>query len=123
MHRILVVDDDRLVADTLALVFQKHGYDARAAYSTDGALKCACEFPPQLMLCDITMPGSDGLTLVQHMNREFPDCHIIVLTGFYSNLARVHEQAARLSRPLGVLIKPCQPAELLRHADAMLAGV
>jgi len=123
MHRILVVDDDRLVADTLSLVFQRHGYEARTAYSTEDALKCAGQFQPHLMLCDITMPGNDGLTLVRHMNRKFPDCHIIVLTGYHSNLGPVHEQAVRLSRPLGVLTKPCQPAELLRQAGAMLAGV
>jgi len=121
MQRILVVDDDRMVADTLGLIFQKHGYDARAAYSADDALHCAREFSPHLMLCDITMPGRDGLTLVRDINREFPSCHIIVLTGFHSNIEPVNDQAARLARPLGVLTKPCQPAELLRHANAMLA--
>jgi hypothetical protein len=44
-----------------------------------------------------------------------------VLTGFYSNLKSIREQARKLSRPLGVLTKPCQPAELLREAAALLA--
>jgi DNA-binding response OmpR family regulator len=121
MQRVLVVDDDRLVADTLVLIFQKDGFDAQAAYSADEALGCARQFSPNLMLCDITMPGRNGLELVADVSRELPACRIMVLTGFYSNLKPVQEQASKLSRPLEVLIKPCQPTELLRQARALLA--
>ena len=121
-QRVLIVDDDRLVADTLALIFRKSGFDARAAYSTDDALACAREFLPDLLLCDITMPGRDGLGLVLDVTRELPDCRILVLTGFYSNLLTVREHSSKLPRPVGILTKPCQPAELLRQAAAMLAS-
>jgi CheY-like chemotaxis protein len=121
MQRVLIVDDDRLVADTLALIFGKSGFEARAEYSTDKALICARAFAPDLLLCDVTMPGRDGLDLVDDMSRELPSCRILVLTGFYSNLKNVREQARRLRRPVGILTKPCQPAELLREAAALLA--
>jgi CheY-like chemotaxis protein len=121
MQRVLVVDDDRLVADTLTLIFERNGFRARAAYSADEALECAREFGPDLLLCDVTMPGRDGLSLVADMTRELPDCRILVLTGFYSNVKNVREHAQKLSRPLGILTKPCQPAELLREAAALLA--
>ena len=121
MQRVLVVDDERLVADTLALVFTKSGFDARATYSTDDALECAREFQPHLILCDITMPGKDGHALVEEITKELPACRIIILTGFYSNLQRVREQASMLPRQPGILTKPCQPADLLRAANAMLA--
>jgi len=122
MQRVLVVDDDRLVADTLTLIFAKNGFDAKAAYSADQALQCAREFIPHLLLCDVTMPGKDGLALVHDITRELPACRIIVLTGFYSNLKNVREQASKLPRPMGILTKPCQPSELLRQANAMLAS-
>ncbi len=121
MQRVLVVDDEYLVADTLTLVFTKSGFDARTAYSADRALEMAREIEPHLLLCDITMPGKDGHALVDEISREFPACRIIVLTGFYSNLHGVREQAKRLPRPVSVLTKPCQPDELLREAAAMLA--
>ena len=121
MQRVLVVDDDRLVADTLALVFGKSGFDARAAYSADQGLAFAREFNPHLLLCDVTMPGRDGLTLLRDMTKEQPACRVIMLTGFYSNLKSVREQASKLARPVGILTKPCQPAELLREAAALLA--
>jgi CheY-like chemotaxis protein len=121
MQRVLVVDDDRLVADTLTLIFDKSGFEAKVAYSADEALKCARQFNPNLLLCDVTMPGRDGLALVSDINRELPACRIIVLTGFYSNLKNIREQSRRLARPVGILTKPCQPSELLREAAALLA--
>ena len=122
MQRVLVVDDDQLVADTLALIFEKNGFETKTAYSADEALQCAREFDPHLLLCDVTMPGRDGLALALDVTDEFPNCRIIVLTGFYSNLTSVREQANRMSRPMGILTKPCQPAELLRHANDILAS-
>jgi CheY-like chemotaxis protein len=121
MQRVLVVDDDRLVADTLTLIFEKSGFRAKAAYSADQGLECSREFVPNLLLCDISMPGRDGLSLLSDVTRELPACRILVLTGFYSNLKSVREQAGKLSRPVGILTKPCQPSELLREAVALLA--
>ncbi len=121
MQRVLVVDDDHLVADTLALVFEKSGFQARAAYSAEQGLQSSREFLPNLLLCDVTMPGRGGLSLVNDLTRELPACQILVLTGFYSNLKEVREEAARLHRPVGILTKPCQPSELLREAASLLA--
>jgi CheY-like chemotaxis protein len=121
MQRVLVVDDDRLVADTLKLIFEKSGFSAKAAYSAEQGLQFSREFAPNLLLCDVTMPGRDGLSLVGDITRELPGCRIIVLTGFYSNLKNVREQANRLRRPVGILTKPCQPSELLREAATLLA--
>jgi CheY-like chemotaxis protein len=122
MQRVLVVDDDRLVADTLALIFERNGFSAKVAYSADEALVSSREFAPDLLLCDVTMPGRDGLSLAEDMTRELPACRILMLTGFYSNLKSVREQARKLERPLGILTKPCQPSELLREAAALLAS-
>jgi DNA-binding response OmpR family regulator len=122
MQRVLVVDDDRLVADTLTLIFQRNGFVAKAAYSAEEALRSSREFLPHLLLCDVTMPERDGLSLVEDMTREMPACRILVLTGFYSNLKVVREHASKLSRPLGILTKPCQPSELLREVAALLGN-
>lgn len=121
MPRVLIVDDDRLVADTLTLIFERNGFAAKATYSAEEALKSSRESAPDLLLCDVTMPGRDGLSLVEDVSREIPGCRILVLTGFYSNLKNVREHARKLSRPMGVMTKPCQPSELLREAAALLA--
>ena len=122
MQRILVVDDERLIADTLSIILTKHGFDSRATYSAEDALTCARVFHPDLLLCDITMPGRNGLQLMEDISQELPECRMIVLTGYYSNLGRVRDQTSRFRRPARILTKPCQPAELLREAGAMLAS-
>lgn len=122
MHRVLVVDDERLVADTISLVFGRSGFDARTAYSADEALTFARDFQPNLLLCDVSMPGKDGLHLMKEISRELPNCRILLLTGFYSNLATMQKHVARLPRPVGILTKPCQPDVLLREATSLLAS-
>lgn len=121
-QRVLIVDDDHLVADTLGLIFRRSGYNVQACYSADQALMLAREFQPNLLLCDISMPGRDGLALTQDMIRELPSCRILVLTGYQANLHRVREHTRRFAQPVGLFSKPCQPADLLREASAMLAG-
>ena len=121
MQRILVVDDEHLVADTLSLILGKCGFEARPAYSTNEALRPAADFRPHLLVCDITMPDRDGIELIEEMSRMLPECRVLVLTGYYDNLERVVEESRTLTYPAGLLTKPCHPAELVREAGLMLA--
>ena len=66
------------------------------------------------------MPDRDGLGSGAGYYARAACCRIIVLTGFYSNLLSVREESSKLPRPVGILTKPCQPAELLRHAARCL---
>ena len=116
MRRILIVDDEHLVADTLSVIFGKEGFEAHVAYSTEDALLRARELTPDLLLCDLNMPGRDGVELIAELLREQPDCRVMVLTGSMVGLHRLSERTRSLARPLPVLIKPCQPDDLLRKA-------
>jgi len=118
--RILVVDDDPLVAQTLTLVFRRNGFDAATAYDADQALVAVREATPDLVLCDIDMPGRDGISLMTDLTREVPECPILVLTGFYSSLTRVREYTKTLRQQVSIVTKPCQPVDLLRHAGKLL---
>ncbi len=119
MHRVLIVDDEPVIADTLRTIFGKEGFDACVAYSTEDALVRARESAPDLLLCDINMPGRDGLELIQELLREQPDCRVMVLTGSVLGLRRVREGTRGLARPPSILIKPCQPDVLLRQAGEL----
>ncbi len=118
--RILVVDDEPLVAETLTLIFRRHGFDAATAYNADQALAAFRQVKPDLVLCDIDMPGRDGISLMTDLTRELPDCPILILTGFYSSLTKVREFTQTLRQQVSIVTKPCQPTELLRHADDLL---
>jgi CheY-like chemotaxis protein len=119
MH-ILIVDDEPLVAQTLTLVFRRNGFQVETAYDADQALASLRAVPPDLVLCDIDMPGRDGISLMADLTRELPDCPILVLTGFYSGLARVREYTATLRQQVSIVTKPCQPSDLLRQAGVLL---
>lgn len=122
MKRILIVDDEHLVADTLCAIFRNNGFDARAAYSTEEALRSTESFSPELLLCDITMPGRDGIQLMTEFGRALPSCQIVVLTGYHSNIIRIGNQGRSFAKPARILTKPCQPDELLREAVLLLAS-
>jgi DNA-binding response OmpR family regulator len=119
MH-ILIVDDDPLVALTLTLIFRRNGFEASTAHGADQALASTRLTAPDIVLCDIDMPGRDGISLMEDLARELPACPILVLTGFYSSLARVRDYANTLLQPISIVTKPCQPGDLLRHAGALL---
>lgn len=119
-HRVLVVDDDQLVADTLRMVFLASGFESEACYSAEEALKRARSFAPELMLCDVTMPGEDGLKLAAKIFHELPRCQMIILTGYLTNSARQELEVLRRKRPLTVLDKPCPPELLLEEVSQLL---
>ncbi|HVG26567.1 MAG TPA: response regulator [Acidobacteriaceae bacterium] len=119
-QRVLVVDDDRLVADTLRLIFVANGFESEACYSAADGLQRARSFSPELLLCDVTMPEQNGLQLAEAVNRELPECKMLMLTAYSSNAFEVEMEAARMKRPLKLLNKPCRPEVLLKEAVALL---
>jgi DNA-binding response OmpR family regulator len=119
-QRVLVVDDDRLVADTLTLIFRANGFDSEAVYSAAEGLARARTYAPGLLLCDVTMPEESGLQLVKKVHDEMPNCKMLMLTAYSSNAAQVEMQAMETNRPLKLLKKPCRPELLLREASALL---
>jgi len=119
-QRVLVVDDDRLIADTLSLIFKANGFESEACYSAAEGLERARVYDPELLLCDVTMPETTGLELAAKINDEMPNCRILMLTAYATNLAKVSEQSKKMGRPVNVLSKPCRPEELLREVGDLL---
>lgn len=119
-QRILVVDDDRLVADTLSLIYRANGFDSEARYSAADGLERARTYAPSLVLCDVTMPEESGLALAEKMNAEQPACKMLMITAYSSNAAKVELESIRMKRELRLLSKPCPPAELLRATYSLL---
>ena len=118
--RVLVVDDDRLVADTLCLIFQINGFDSEARYSAADGFERAKTYQPAVLLCDVTMPAESGLQLADRMQQEMPSTQMLLLSAYASNAAVVNMQSRRMQRPLKLLSKPCRPDDLLRETRALL---
>ena len=82
--RILVVDDSRDTADSLALLLRLWGHEARAAYDGPSALQMALEYRPDVVLADLELPRMDGCALAGRVRREAgPGVpRLVAVTGF-----------------------------------------
>ena len=78
--RVAVVDDEQIVADTLAEILSLHGYESKALYSGEAAIKEADEFWPEIVLSDVHMQGIDGVEAAIQIRKRCPTCRIILFT-------------------------------------------
>ena len=76
---VLVVDDDKILADTLADILRKHGYRPIALYSGEEALELAQRFRPDVILSDIRMSRLDGIEAATRIRALHPGCRVILL--------------------------------------------
>jgi CheY-like chemotaxis protein len=114
-QRILIVDDERSIADTLAIILTKAGYEASAAYSGDSAIDVAQRTTPALIVSDIQMPGMDGISAALEIRKLLPDCRVILFSGYPES----HMQRAR-DNGFSILSKPLSPQMLLKHIQVAL---
>jgi two-component system cell cycle sensor histidine kinase/response regulator CckA len=112
---VLVVDDDAMLARTLADVLELHGFDARTAGTGQSAIALAREIRPSVAVVDLRLPDMDGLDLASLLHADAQDLQIIILTGNASV-----ETAVRALRDENCeyLIKPIEPSTLVRTMRA-----
>lgn len=82
MRRVLVADDNRDAADSMAVLLEWLGYDVRVAYDGASAIRLADEFEPQLAILDINMPQIDGYEVARTLRQSHGDkVMLVALTG------------------------------------------
>ena len=118
-YKILVVDDEARIVETLALVLRHNGYEIAGAYEGSSALAQASEFHPDLLLTDVVMPGMDGIELSQRVVQQVPTCKVLLLSGNAAT-AQMLERAHKRGLKLQLLSKPVHPLDLLRKIAEML---
>lgn len=120
MDRILLVDDDKELAELLADYLRAENYDVALAFSAEEAIQLFEQNETfSLAVFDIMMPGMSGLELLQQI-RPSSKLPIIMLTGKGSDIDRI------LGLEMGAddyLPKPCNPRELLARIRAVLRRV
>ena len=117
--KVIVVDDQPIIANTLCHVLRGAGYSTFAAYEAEGAMMLCRHHSPALLLSDVIMPGISGIELAQQVSRELPACHIIRFSGHVDTaplLAAAREQGYRFE----CLAKPVHPEDLLARVHTIL---
>ena len=121
VHRVLIVDDERVISDTLLKIFIQAGYDVRAVYSAEGAMEVVrtTHWIPQFTLVDVHLPGMSGIDLAILLKAECPDCKVSLFSG-HASTSDLLEAAARDGHVFDVMAKPVHPTDLLKLASERL---
>jgi DNA-binding NtrC family response regulator len=111
--RVLVVDDEASIADSLSLILQTRGHRARVAYSAEEAILISDEFVPQALISDVVMPGMNGLDLAAYFDERYPACKVLLISGNAIGFGLV-EESVRRGHYHSILPKPIHPAQILQ---------
>jgi len=111
-RRILVVDDNRDAAETLAMMLRLEGNEVDTAFDGEGAITATATFHPDVVLMDLGMPKLDGYEAARAIRRDAGGSEVVLiaLTGWGGDMDRQLSQEAGFDRHL---VKPVMPTELL----------
>ena len=111
--KVLVVDDEAIIADTVAEILNRSGYNAIARYSGRAALECLEEQCPAIVLSDVVMPDLNGIQLAQCVRQRCPSTRIVLFSGNAAT-ARLLQDSSGTRHSFELLAKPIHPLELLK---------
>jgi CheY-like chemotaxis protein len=111
-RKVLIVDDEKTTAETLTVIFRKHGYQARAVHSAEEAVDIIAEWQPNLALLDVNLPGMNGIDLAIALKTSAPDCRVLLFSGYPDTNDLLHA-AAEAGHVFEIISKPVHPTVLL----------
>lgn len=115
--RVLVVDDERVIADTLATILNQNGFDASAVYTGTAAVDSARSSHPDLVISDVIMQDMNGIEAAIRIRQMLPACKILLFSG-QAATADLLEKARAQGHQFEILAKPVHPQDLLAKLKA-----
>ena len=112
--RVLIVDDEHNIADTLVMVFKIKGHEAMAAYSAESAVEAVESFEPDIVLSDVIMGKMTGVDLAIYLSRARPECKVVLFSG-QTATAPLLAEASRKGHDFRLLAKPLHPERLIEE--------
>jgi len=113
--RVLIADDVRDSADTVALLLAEKGYDARAVYDGNAVVELAEKWQPHCAVLDLSLPGMSGFDLARHLRRKFgASIRLVAYTGWGAAGDRDKAMDAGFD---AVVVKPGDALDLIRLVD------
>lgn len=120
--RLLIVDDEHHIAETLAKIFELNGYEVRIAYTAEEGIDAIAQWEPNVALVDVMLPGMNGVEFALVLKENHPDCHSLLFSGS-ENAGALVQQAAIRGHKFDILAKPTHPVDLLEAVRQLLANV
>jgi CheY-like chemotaxis protein len=111
-QKVLVADDEKVIADTLAIILNQNGFDASAVYTGTAAVERARSVRPDLVISDVIMPDMNGIDAAIKIRNFLPSCKILLFSG-QAATADLLETARKQGHEFEILAKPVHPQDLL----------
>ena len=112
VQRVYIVDDEWIIAETLAAILNRNGFHAQPFHSPNRALVRALDQPPDILLTDVMMPDLSGIDLAISLRRANSNCRILLFSGQACALDLLCD-ARRRGYDFELLQKPLHPMQLL----------
>jgi len=112
--KVLIVDDQRLIADTLVEILSNAGFDAIAAYDGFEALEKASRFQPNWVLTDVLMPRMNGVELAIAVRKNYPKCSILLFSG-QAGISEILQEGSQQGYQFELIAKPIHPLRLIER--------
>jgi CheY-like chemotaxis protein len=109
---VLVVDDERVIADTLVLILSQTGFVAAAAYNGENAVEAATAFMPDILIIDVFMGGMNGIEASLQICAILPLCRVILFSG-NTETGELLSEAEAQGHFFEILAKPIHPSDLV----------
>lgn len=125
MPRILVVDDEPGIAESIELILRESEYEVTKSYSGAEALQVAASFLPDVLLSDVLMPGMNGFELALATKAVLPQCRVLLFSGQAATLSMALEYSSRFTARgyhFELLPKPLHPQSLLEKIQNSLTA-
>ncbi len=118
-YKVLIVDDEHAISDSLARIFVLRGYLVKTAYSAEQAIEIIEAWAPELAIVDVVLPKMNGIDLAILLRQHYPSCNVLLVSGqlITSDLA---DEAAQRGHTFDILAKPVPLPDLLETAAALL---
>jgi CheY-like chemotaxis protein len=117
LPKILVVDDEKRIADTLSEILEMSGFHVATAYDGWDALEAAARFHPDYLLSDVLMPRMNGVDLAIAMQKMYPDAKILLFSG-QAGISDILLAGHRQGFEFELIAKPIHPLKLIERLKA-----
>ncbi len=118
-QKVLIVDDEANIANTLSAIFSMHGYETRAAYSAEEAIGIVARWEPELAIIDVVLPEMNGIDLAILLRASNPSIQALMISGQLI-ADQLMIEAVERGHEFRILAKPTPVPELLSSAASLL---
>ena len=118
-RKILLVDDDALVRETVRMALRHGGFDVRVAEDPARAPELAGADPPDLVLMDLYMPGMDGLELCRRMKKD-PRTQAVPVVLFTGSDEEIDKLSGKEAGAFEYITKPIDARKLVAKIKSIL---